>query len=63
MFKRTDTRWAPWTVIDGNHRKSGRIAALTAIADRLEANVSMEMPPLDPAFEAMARAALKGDQG
>lgn len=63
MFKRTDTRWAPWTVIDGNHRKSGRIAALTAIADRLEANVSMEMPPLDPAFEAMARAALKGDRG
>ena len=58
MFKRTDTRWAPWTVIDGNDKKSARIAALTAIADRLEAHVSMEPPPVDPALEKVAREAL-----
>lgn len=58
MFKLTDTRWAPWTIIDGNNKKAGRIAALTAIADALEAKVKMEPAPLDPAFEAMARKAL-----
>lgn len=58
MFKRTDTRWAPWTVIDGNDKKSARIAALTAIADRLEAHVSMAPPPVDPALEKVARKAL-----
>lgn len=58
MFKRTDTRWAPWTVIDGNNKEAARIAALTAIADRLEANVPMEPPPIDPAIEKIARKAL-----
>lgn len=58
MFKRTDTRWAPWTVIDGNDKKSARIAALTAIADRLEAHVSMEPPPVDPVLEKVASKAL-----
>ena len=58
MFKRTDTRWAPWTVIDGNDKKSARIAALTAIADRLEAHVSMAPPPVDPALEKVASKAL-----
>ncbi|MBX3593926.1 polyphosphate kinase [Sphingomonas sp.] len=61
MFDRTSTELAPWTVIDGNNRKAGRIAALTAIADRLEAGVSMEPPSLDPDFEKMARAALRAD--
>ncbi len=58
MFKLTDTRWAPWIIVDGNNKKSGRIAALTAIADALEAKVTMEPAPLDPAFEGMARKAL-----
>lgn len=60
MFARTDTAAAPWTVIDGNHKKPARLVALEAIADRLEAGVPMEPPALDPAFEARARAALKG---
>lgn len=59
MFERTHTKRAPWTVIDGNSRKAGRIAALTAIADQLEAKVPMTPPELDPEFEKMARAALK----
>jgi polyphosphate kinase 2 (PPK2 family) len=57
MFKRTDTRWAPWHVIDGNDRKSARITALTAIADALEKCVPMEMPPADPAVIELAREA------
>jgi AMP-polyphosphate phosphotransferase len=54
MFRMTDTRWAPWTVIDGNDKKAARIAALTAIADQLEAKVPMEPPPLDPELERLA---------
>ncbi|WP_066795432.1 polyphosphate kinase 2 family protein [Sphingomonas soli] len=58
MFARTDTPAAPWIVIDGNNKKAARIAALTAIADALEAKVSMEPPVLDPEVEKVARAAL-----
>ncbi|MBX9796480.1 polyphosphate kinase [Sphingomonas sp.] len=58
MFRRTDTRWAPWTVIDANDKESARIAALQAIVDRLEAHVPLEPPPLDPALEKVAKAAL-----
>lgn len=55
MFRLTHTRWAPWTVIDGNDKKSARIAALTAIADQLEAAVPMTPPPVDPELERLAR--------
>ena len=58
MFKRTETRWAPWILVDGNDKKSGRIAALTAIAERLEASVDMTPPPLDPEVEKIAKQAL-----
>ncbi len=58
MFAKTSTKQAPWMVIDGNSRKAGRIAALTAIADQLEAKVPMVPPAIDPEFESMARAAL-----
>ena len=58
MFERTDTRWAPWKAIDGNDKKAARIAVLTAVADRLEANVPMDPPELDPEVEMVARKAL-----
>lgn len=58
MFRRTDTRWGPWQVIDGNNKKAGRIAALTHIAERLEASVPMDPPRLDPELEKVARKAL-----
>jgi polyphosphate kinase 2 (PPK2 family) len=58
MFERTATKSAPWIVIDGNNKKAARIAALTAIADALEAQVSMEPPQLDPQVEKVARKAL-----
>lgn len=57
MFAQTNTRWAPWTVIDGNNKKAGRIAALTHIADTLEAAVPMTPPNLDPATVKLAHKA------
>ncbi|MBO9671275.1 MAG: polyphosphate kinase [Sphingobium sp.] len=57
MFAKTDTRWAPWHVIDGNDRKASRIAALTRIADALEKHVPMDMPEADPAVVELAKEA------
>jgi polyphosphate kinase 2 (PPK2 family) len=57
MFARTDTRWAPWTVIDGNDKKAARMAALTSVVDALEAAVPMDPPKVDAEVEALAREA------
>jgi polyphosphate kinase 2 (PPK2 family) len=60
MFTQTDTRWAPWKVIDGNDKKAARIAVLLHVADALESSVSMEPPPADPAAIEAARLAFGG---
>ena len=60
MFERTDTRWAPWTVIDANNKKAARIAFLTAVAERLAKGVPMKPLPADPEVIALAEAALGG---
>jgi len=57
MFERTNTRWAPWTVIDGNNKKAARIAALTAVAEALEAACPAKPPEADPEVEKLAREA------
>jgi polyphosphate kinase 2 (PPK2 family) len=57
MFERTDTRWAPWTAIDGNNKKAARIAALTAVAEALEAACPLRPPEADPEMMAIAHAA------
>ena len=57
MFAHCNTRWSPWIVIDGNDRKAARIAALTAIVERLESLVPMDMPDADPAVIELARQA------
>jgi len=44
LFKQTDTRWAPWQVIDGNDETSGSIAALTILADLFEKAMPAEPP-------------------
>jgi polyphosphate kinase 2 (PPK2 family) len=62
MFERTDTRWSPWTIIDGNNKKAARIAALTAVADALEAAAPGKPPELPAEVEALARHAF-GDGG
>lgn len=46
FFAHTNTRWAPWTVIDANDEIAGCIAALTAIADQMEKAMPAE-PPAD----------------
>lgn len=45
MFKRSDTRWAKWTVIAAGNEKAARISALDAFAQALEKAVPAE-PPL-----------------
>ncbi|NNC72223.1 MAG: polyphosphate kinase [Sphingomonadaceae bacterium] len=58
MFAKTDTRWAPWQVIDGNKKKAARIAALRYVANRLEENVSMDPPEADEALITLAQSHL-----
>ena len=55
MFAHTDTRWAPWTVIDGNDKKAARIAALTRVAEALGEALPKEPPPIPPEIEKLAR--------
>ena len=61
MFERTDTRWAPWKVIDGTHKKYARITALTHIADVLEKAVPMKPPAADPEVVKLAKEYLDVD--
>ena len=63
MFQATDTRWAPWTVIDAGDKKAARIAALEHIAQALESKVPMDPPPLDAELERIAREAFGGRGG
>ena len=58
MFARTDTRWAPWTVIDGNNQKSARIAVLEHVVRELEASVPHDFPEADADIVQMAKDAL-----
>jgi polyphosphate kinase 2 (PPK2 family) len=61
MFAQTSTRWAPWQVIDGNNKKSARIAALNAVADALERFVPMKPVDLAPEISALAETAFEKD--
>ncbi len=36
VLAQTDTRWAPWLMIDANDSAAAQVAGLTAIADLLE---------------------------
>lgn len=60
MLEKTDTVHAPWTVISGNHKKSARVAALNAVADRLELGVDLSPPPVNPEIERLYEAEAKG---
>ncbi|MFC7537071.1 polyphosphate kinase 2 family protein [Sphingomonas sp. GCM10030256] len=44
IFAQTDTRWAPWTVIDASDKQAARLAALDAIAGAYAKAVSAEPP-------------------
>lgn len=58
MFARTDTAAAPWQVVAGDNKKKARLKALRHVAERLEAEVPMTPPPLDPELARLAAAAL-----
>lgn len=58
MFKRTDTHWAPWTVIDGNNQKASRIAVLAHVVKELENSVPQDFPEADEAILKLAKDAL-----
>lgn len=47
LFAHTNTRWAPWTVIDANDEIAGSISALTVIADQMEKVMPAEPPAMD----------------
>ena len=59
MFRETDTRWASWTAIDGNDKKSARIAALQAVADALSGHVPADPPPRRAEMEQIGRDFLR----
>ncbi len=44
MFEATDTRWAPWRVINANDPHQARISALTELADAFEKAMPAEPP-------------------
>lgn len=46
FFKQTDTRWAPWKIIDDNDQAAGCISALTLIADQMERAMPSEPPAI-----------------
>jgi AMP-polyphosphate phosphotransferase len=54
MFKHTDTRWAPWQVIDGNNQKAARIAVLEYVVKELEACIPADFPEVDAAIVKLA---------
>ncbi|MGB5076704.1 MAG: polyphosphate kinase [Sphingorhabdus sp.] len=55
MFKRTDTRWAPWIVVDGNNQKAARISVLQHVIGALETSVPDQFPDPEPEIMRMAR--------
>jgi len=44
ILRQTDTRWAPWQVIDDNDPVAGSIATLTLIADQMERAMPADPP-------------------
>ena len=59
MLAHCHTRWAPWTLVDANSKKSARMAFLNAVADQLAAHVDLTPPPMDPELERLAGLAFQ----
>lgn len=59
MLAQTDTRWAPWSMIDANDRGSSMVAALRAVAEALDKGLPQTPPDLageDAPFMASSEA-------
>lgn len=51
MIERTDTSWAPWTIVEGNDKRWARVKVLEAVNARLEqalAAQGIDLPPVVP---------------
>ena len=59
MFEHTDTRWAPWTVIDGNDKKAARIAALSRVDEVLDDALPDDPPPIRLELARLAQKTFK----
>ena len=46
MLAATHTDWAPWTLVDFNDQKRGRLTLIRDLLDRLP-DTHIEQPPLD----------------
>lgn len=46
VLGQSDTRWAPWSMIDANDSGAAQVAALTAIVETLEKALPMEPPEI-----------------
>ena len=55
MFERTDTRWAPWKVFDGNNQKAARIAVLEYVIDRMQSAIPDDFPEVSADILAQAK--------
>ena len=53
MLKATNTKWAPWTLVDFNDQKRGRLTLVRDLLDRLPETTipedRIDWPPLDHA--------------
>jgi polyphosphate kinase 2 (PPK2 family) len=55
MLERTDTEWAPWTIVEATDRRWARAKIFTTLIRRLEdalTHCGFELPPVGPALEA-----------
>lgn len=57
VLSQTDTRWAPWTVIDANDSEAGELAAMAAVAGAFEQAFRPEQLALDPNVVPLRRPA------
>lgn len=57
MFAQTDTRWAPWRILDANNQEAARIAALEHVVTELESHVPQEFPEVSGEIAKLAKEA------
>ena len=58
MLGETDSKHAPWHVLDGEWKWAAQVRALTIIADRLAEDVDLDPPSLDDELKRLAREPL-----
>ena len=62
MLAKTHTRFAPWKVINGEHKWQARVDTLKYITSKLSEGVDIAPPPLDASLIKMAASQLDIDE-